>query len=101
MTASLIDGIAIAAKVRSEVAVGVRKLLKDSGITPGLATVLVGDNVASQTYVRAKQKACVEVGIESFGHVLSSDATQNEIVGLLRDLNAAQKTNNFILCSIR
>ena len=72
MTASLIDGIAIAAKVRSEVAVGVRKLLKDSGITPGLATVLVGDNVASQTYVRAKQKACVEVGIESFGQVLSS-----------------------------
>ena len=70
MTASLIDGIAIASKVRSEVASGVTKLLKDSGITPGLATVLVGDNLASQTYVRAKQKACAEVGIESFGHVL-------------------------------
>ena len=97
MTASLIDGIAIAAKVRSEVAVGVRKLLKDSGITPGLATVLVGDNVASQTYVRAKQKACVEVGIESFALVLSSDAKQNEIVRLLRDLNADSRVHGILV----
>ncbi|SVE48001.1 uncharacterized protein METZ01_LOCUS500855, partial [marine metagenome] len=97
MTASLIDGIAIAAKVRSEVAVGVRRLLKDSGITPGLAVVLVGDNVASQTYVRAKQKACVEVGIESFGHVLPSDATQNEIVGLVRDLNADSRVHGILV----
>ena len=97
MTASLIDGIAIAAKVRSEVAGGVTKLLKDSGITPGLATVLVGDNLASQTYVRAKQKACAEVGIESFGHVLSSDATQNEIVGLVRDLNADPSVHGILV----
>ena len=79
MTASLIDGIAIAAKVRSEVAVGVRTLLKDSGITPGLATVLVGDNVASQTYVRAKQKACVEVGIESSSNEVLKDCKRFSI----------------------
>jgi len=97
MTASLIDGISIAAKVRAEVAVGVSKLLKDSGITPGLATVLVGDNVASETYVRAKQKACAEVGIESFGHVLSAGATQNEIVGLVRDLNTDSSVHGILV----
>ena len=97
MTARLIDGISIAARVRSEVTVGVSKLLKDSGITPGLATVLVGDNVASETYVRAKRKACAEVGIESFGHVLSSSATQSEVVDLIRDLNVDSRVHGILL----
>ena len=60
MTASIIDGKVIAAEVRTEVAQGVEKLLADGGPRPGLATVLVGDNPASHTYVKAKRKACAE-----------------------------------------
>ncbi|HSR47252.1 MAG TPA: bifunctional methylenetetrahydrofolate dehydrogenase/methenyltetrahydrofolate cyclohydrolase FolD [Anaerolineales bacterium] len=87
MTATLIDGKAIAKDVREEVARGVEKLLADGGPRPGLATVLVGDNPASHTYVRAKQKASAEVGIESFGHELPATASQAEVEALVGRLN--------------
>jgi methylenetetrahydrofolate dehydrogenase (NADP+)/methenyltetrahydrofolate cyclohydrolase len=88
MTARIIDGKAIAGEVREDVARGVEKLLAEGGPKPGLATVLVGDNPASHTYVRAKRKASVEVGIESFGHELPATASQAEVEGLVARLNA-------------
>jgi methylenetetrahydrofolate dehydrogenase (NADP+)/methenyltetrahydrofolate cyclohydrolase len=88
MTAKIINGKEIAAEMRAEIAAGVEALLAEGGPRPGLATVLVGDNPASHTYVRAKQKACAEVGIESFGHELPADASQAEVEKLVSDLNA-------------
>jgi len=88
MTAQLIDGTATAATIHGEIEAAVEELKTKHGITPGLATVLVGENPASQTYVRSKQKRCAEVGIQSFGHRLPEDATQEEVEGLVAELNA-------------
>lgn len=88
MTAKIIDGKEIAAEVRAEVARGVEALLAKGGPRPGLATVLVGDNPASHTYVRAKRKACAEAGIESFPNELPATASQQEVEDLVRRLNA-------------
>lgn len=88
MTATIIDGTAIAAKVRAEVAAGTVVYSAQRGSSPGLATVLVGENPASQTYVAAKQKACAEVGIQSFGHHLKAEATEVEVLALVQRLNA-------------
>jgi len=88
MTAQLIDGTAIAQKVRAGVAAEVAKRAAAGLQRPGLATVLVGENPASQAYVRSKHKACAEVGIESFGHVLPKTATQAEVETLVAKLNA-------------
>jgi methylenetetrahydrofolate dehydrogenase (NADP+)/methenyltetrahydrofolate cyclohydrolase len=88
MTAQLIDGTAIAQKVRAQVAADVARRAAAGLPRPGLATVLVGENPASQAYVRSKHKACAEVGIESFGHVLPPTATQAEVEALVARLNA-------------
>jgi len=97
MTAQLIDGKAIAEKVRNDVAVEVAKM-KEAGLpAPGLATVLVGENPASQVYVRMKQKACAQLGIESFGHSLPATATQEEVEGLVRELNADSRVNGILV----
>jgi len=88
LTAQLIDGKAIAEKVRRQVAEGVAQLRATTGIQPGLATLLVGDNPASATYVRSKQKACEELGMHSVGHHLPATATQQEVVNLARSLGS-------------
>ena len=62
---------AIAEKVREEVRLGVQKMKEETGYVPGLATVLVGDDAASATYVRMKQRTCEELGIRSIGHTLA------------------------------
>ena len=87
MTAKIIDGKAIAAELREDVAKGVKELIAAGGTKPGLATVLVGDNPASHTYVRMKRKACAKAGIESFHHELPDDASQEEVEKLLQKLN--------------
>ena len=97
MTATLIDGKAIAQEVRQGVMQGVEKLLADGGPRPGLATVLVGDNPASHTYVRAKRKASAEVGIESFGHELPATASQKEVEELVAQLNADPKVHGILV----
>ncbi len=97
MTAKLIDGKNIAAEVRREVAEGVAKLAAEGGPRPGLATVLVGDNPASHTYVRAKRKACAEAGIESFGHELPADASQEEVEALVGRLNADPQVHGILV----
>jgi 5,10-methylene-tetrahydrofolate dehydrogenase/methenyl tetrahydrofolate cyclohydrolase len=88
MTAKIIDGAAIAAEIRSQIADEVAQMVREHGVRPGLATVLVGENPASQTYVRMKQRACEEVGIQSFGHKLPEEATQEEVEELIRQLSA-------------
>lgn len=88
MTANLIDGTAISQAVRDEVAAEVKRLKREHGLTPGLATVLVGENPASKAYVSSKQRACEELGMNSIGHKLSVDATQEEVEGLVKELSA-------------
>jgi methylenetetrahydrofolate dehydrogenase (NADP+) / methenyltetrahydrofolate cyclohydrolase len=82
--ARLMDGKALAERVRAEVAEEVAGL----GRPVGLATVLVGDDPASAVYVRSKQKACREVGIEPYDHNLSADTSQEELLALVEQLNA-------------
>jgi methylenetetrahydrofolate dehydrogenase (NADP+)/methenyltetrahydrofolate cyclohydrolase len=97
MTAKIIDGKEIAAEVRAEVAKGVEALVASGGPRPGLATVLVGDNPASHTYVKSKRKASAELGIESFPHELPATATQEEVEGLVRQLNADPKVHGILV----
>jgi 5,10-methylene-tetrahydrofolate dehydrogenase/methenyl tetrahydrofolate cyclohydrolase len=97
MTAAIIDGKAIAERIRGEVAAQVRARLQRGEPPPGLATVLVGDNPASLSYVRGKQKACREVGIDSQGFHLAEDARQEDLEKLLRELNADPKVNGILV----
>ncbi|PJF36191.1 MAG: bifunctional methylenetetrahydrofolate dehydrogenase/methenyltetrahydrofolate cyclohydrolase FolD [Candidatus Thermofonsia Clade 1 bacterium] len=94
--ATLIDGRAVAAQIRAEVAVRAAALA-ERGVRPGLAAVLVGDNPASQAYVRMKRKACAEVGIESFYHELPAQTTQAELEGLVEALNARSDVHGILV----
>ncbi len=87
MTATVIDGKAFAARVRDKVAVHVGRLKADHGITPGLAVVLVGEDPASQVYVRSKGKQTVEVGMKSVEHRLDEDTSEVDLLGLIDQLN--------------
>jgi methylenetetrahydrofolate dehydrogenase (NADP+)/methenyltetrahydrofolate cyclohydrolase len=97
MTAQIIDGKAIAEAVRKGVAEEVAAMAAAGKPRPGLATVLVGENPASQSYVSSKQKACAQLGIESFGHTLPATATQAEVEGLVRELNADKRVNGILV----
>jgi methylenetetrahydrofolate dehydrogenase (NADP+)/methenyltetrahydrofolate cyclohydrolase len=97
MVAEIINGKELAQEVRREAAQEVARILSAGKPRPGLATVLVGDNPASKVYVSSKQKACAEAGIESFGHHLSAQATQEEVEGLVRDLNADKRVNGILV----
>jgi 5,10-methylene-tetrahydrofolate dehydrogenase/methenyl tetrahydrofolate cyclohydrolase len=97
MTAQLIDGKATAATIQEEIRVEVEDLEAKHGVVPGLATVLVGEDPASQFYVRSKQKRCGEVGIRSFGHKLAADATQEEVEKLVADLNANPEVHGILV----
>jgi len=88
MTAKLIDGKAFAAGLRARVAAAVPAFAQKTGRAPGLAVVLVGEDPASQVYVRSKGKATVEAGMASFEHRLSADTSQEELLALVRQLNA-------------
>jgi 5,10-methylene-tetrahydrofolate dehydrogenase/methenyl tetrahydrofolate cyclohydrolase len=97
MTATLIDGTAIAADIRAEIKTRVDELFAASGRRPGLATVLVGEDPASQAYVRMKGKNSVEVGMESFSYKLPASASQEEVEGLVRELNANPAVNGILV----
>jgi methylenetetrahydrofolate dehydrogenase (NADP+)/methenyltetrahydrofolate cyclohydrolase len=97
MTAKIIDGKIAGEQIRSEVTADVQKLIALGKPRPGLATVLVGENPASQVYVKSKQKACAEAGIESFGFVLPATATQVEVESLVQQLNADPKVNGILV----
>ncbi len=87
MVAQVIDGKAFAAKVRAQVADQVAKLKEENGITPGLAVVLVGEDPASQVYVRSKGKQTVEVGMNSYEHKLDVDTSEEDLLALIDKLN--------------
>ncbi|MEO3415547.1 bifunctional methylenetetrahydrofolate dehydrogenase/methenyltetrahydrofolate cyclohydrolase FolD [Roseovarius sp. CAU 1744] len=87
MTAQIIDGKAFAATVREKVAGHVTRLKEENGITPGLAVVLVGEDPASQVYVRSKGKQTIEAGMNSFEHKLDADTSEADLLALVDQLN--------------
>jgi methylenetetrahydrofolate dehydrogenase (NADP+)/methenyltetrahydrofolate cyclohydrolase len=87
MAATIIDGKAIAARVRAQVAREVADLVEAGGRAPGLATVLVGEDPASAVYVGGKQRACAEVGMTPYDERLPADATFEQVAGRLQALN--------------
>jgi len=97
MVATLIDGTAVAARIREKVAADVQKMKAEHGIVPGLAAVLVGENPASHSYVRMKRKACDQAGILSFGHTLPADATQEQVEELVKTLNADPQVHGILV----
>ena len=88
MTARVIDGKAFAAKVRGQVQAHVARLREDHGLQPGLAVVLVGEDPASQVYVKNKHASTIEVGMASFEHRLSVDTSEADLLALVASLNA-------------
>ncbi|SFI90089.1 bifunctional methylenetetrahydrofolate dehydrogenase/methenyltetrahydrofolate cyclohydrolase FolD [Jannaschia pohangensis] len=98
MTAEIIDGKAFAAKVRARVTEEVARV-RASGITPGLAVILVGEDPASAVYVRNKGKQTVEVGMESFEHKLPADTPEAEVLAVIARLNADPAVHG-ILCQL-
>lgn len=99
MGATLIDGKAFAANVRGQVADQVAKLIEEQGITPGLAVVLVGEDPASQVYVKNKHKSTVEVGMNSFEHRLEADTSEADLLALIDQLNKDPAVHG-ILCQL-
>ncbi len=94
--ATIIDGLAVAASVRERAAEGARAL-EARGVTPCLAVVLVGDDPASASYVRMKERDCAAVGIESRDHRLAEATSQSEVEGLVAALNADQSVHGILV----
>jgi methylenetetrahydrofolate dehydrogenase (NADP+) / methenyltetrahydrofolate cyclohydrolase len=88
VTATIIDGKAIAAALRVKVAAEVKRLTAEHGLTPGLAVVLAGNNPASESYVGSKAKATKEAGMNSFDHRLPDTVSEAELLTLVKELNA-------------
>jgi methylenetetrahydrofolate dehydrogenase (NADP+) / methenyltetrahydrofolate cyclohydrolase len=97
MTADIIDGKAFAASMREKIAAHVTRLKIEHDLTPGLAVVLVGEDPASQVYVRAKGRQTTEVGMNSYEHKLPADVSQEELYALIDKLNADPAVHG-ILC---
>ncbi len=87
MTAKIIDGKAFSANVQEKVAEHVARLKEEHGITPGLAVVLVGEDPASQVYVRSKGRRTVEAGMNSFEHKLDADTSEEDLLAVIDQLN--------------
>lgn len=98
MSAIRMDGKALSAKVRGQI-LAETDALKAQGIVPGLAVILVGDDPASEIYVRNKEKACSECGFYSEKHVLPASASQDELIALIHQLNTNPKISG-ILCQL-
>lgn len=97
MTAQIIDGKAFAADIRASVAREVARLRDDLGIVPGLAVVLVGEDPASQVYVRNKGRMTVEVGMQSFEHRLAEETEEQQLLGLIDRLNADPQVHGILV----
>lgn len=96
MSAQILDGKAFAASIKSQLAVRVVEL-KSRGITPGLGTVLVGDDPGSHSYVGGKHRDCHEVGINSIRVDLSADATEADVMAAIKELNASSECTGYIV----
>jgi methylenetetrahydrofolate dehydrogenase (NADP+)/methenyltetrahydrofolate cyclohydrolase len=97
MTARILDGKAIAAKVRSEVAEGVARFIGAHGRSPGLDVILVGDDPASHVYVRNKEKAAAEVGMRGRVHKMSAATSADELARAIEGLNADDAVDGFLV----
>jgi methylenetetrahydrofolate dehydrogenase (NADP+)/methenyltetrahydrofolate cyclohydrolase len=97
MTARLIDGKAIASKVREAAASHVAAFEQRIGRAPGLATVLVGEDPASAVYVRSKNRATAEAGMASFAHNLPANTTEDELLQLVSDLNGDERVDGILV----
>ncbi|EKE69811.1 MULTISPECIES: bifunctional methylenetetrahydrofolate dehydrogenase/methenyltetrahydrofolate cyclohydrolase FolD [Roseobacteraceae] len=97
MSATLIDGKVFAASVRDKVAIHVARLKEAMGVTPGLAVVLVGDDPASEVYVRSKGKMTVEVGMNSYEHKLSAETSEADLLALIEALNADKDVHGILV----
>ena len=97
MTATVIDGKAFAAKVRQQVAEHVSKIKAERQEAPGLAVVLVGEDPASQVYVRNKGTQTLEVGMESFEYKLDANTSQHDLIALIEKLNADPKVHGILV----
>ena len=95
--AAIIDGKAFAASLRARVASQVAKLKQEHGITPGLATVLVGENPASEVYVRNKNKQTKDAGMNSFEHHPPATMSERDLVALVEELNADPRVNGILV----
>jgi methylenetetrahydrofolate dehydrogenase (NADP+)/methenyltetrahydrofolate cyclohydrolase len=93
----VIDGKAFAARVRAQVAAHVAGLKESHGIMPGLAVVLVGEDPASEVYVRNKGVQTVEVGMASFEHKLAADTSEADLLALIASLNADPKVHGILV----
>ena len=96
MSAQILDGKAVSAAIKAELTVRV-KALKAQGVTPGLGTVLVGDDPGSHSYVAGKHRDCQEVGINSIRVDLPQSATEKDILAAIADLNSSQECTGYII----
>ena len=96
MSAKIIDGKQVASDMRAELKDEVAKL-KEQGIVPGLGVILVGEDPASQSYVRAKEKACEDIGIYSDDNRLSADTSQQDLIALVKKMNGDPKINGILV----
>ncbi len=97
MTARIIDGEAVASRIRDQIAEATAKMEAEHGFRPGLATVLVGENPASAQYVRMKRNRCKKVGIESFGRELPIDAPEEEVLKVVQELGEDPKVHGILV----
>src|SRR5438128_1802896 len=95
-TAHLLDGAALAARIKAELTSRVQSLL-DKGIVPGLGTILVGEDPASATYVSLKHRDSAEVGIASFGQELPASATQADVLKAIQAFNTDPRVDAFLV----
>ena len=96
MSAQILDGTALAASIKKDLAVRTAAM-KAKGVTPGLGTVLVGDDPGSHSYVGGKHRDCQEVGINSIRIDLPASATQADVLAAIKDLNAAKECTGYIV----
>ena len=97
MTATVIDGTVIAAAMRQRIAAAAASVRQCDHVTAGLATVLVGDDPASEIYIRSKMRACAEAGIASFEHRLAADAELSAVLELIQRLNADERIDGILV----
>lgn len=94
---TLIDGKAEAKKLRAQIADNVTAFTEATGVTPGLAVILVGDDPASHIYVKGKQKAATKAGMNSFVHILPAETSQDDVIKLIGDLNQRADVHGILL----
>ena len=97
MSATIIDGKAIAAALRGKIAADVARVTKAHGHVPGIAVVLVGDDAASSVYVGSKTKAVAEAGMRAFDHKLPAETSEAELLALIQKLNAYDNVNGILV----